>query len=255
MNLLTSISNPIKYNSEPSLSALPLPTPVIYYTCITADIDTVNKKIKNYVTNSYDITYNTTGFISTDTNFSNSTGWGCFNANNTNFGLGTSQYAFTDSSRAVTICYWLKITSLTPKGYYAVDIGRGPFNQSILVEMDFNTTTGYMQNIFVYCGIAAISFNKYPANFDVRNWFHISVIVENNKTPKLYINGSLITGTNPNIYTLNTFTTPNGISISGLPSGQTNRVSCKINELRVYNKALSNAQISSIYNWDGTGTL
>jgi hypothetical protein len=247
----------MKYNSSTTASASP--TAVIYYTCINADIDTANSKIKNYSSNSYDITYNNSLFINTDTNFSSGTGKGCFYSNNSVFGSGTSQYAFTSSAKAITLRYWFKLHTKTPLGFYAFDIGRGGYGtNAILPEMAYDTNTGILNYYFLYCGNTSFNFSSYctlPSNVNLQNWTHFCAIVENGKTPKLYINGTQCTPNSSSTIALNTFTTSNGFMIAGLPSGQTNRQQCKVNEIRIYNSSLNDAQISSIYNWDGASSL
>ena len=125
MNLLTSISNPIKYNSASSSQSLGV-TPIIYYTCINTDIDTNNKKIKNYATGNYDLTYNDNAFISniTNTNFDSSTR-GCFYSSPTVYATGTlsNGYTFSGSPNSVSFCFWIKLNALTPRGYYPFSFG------------------------------------------------------------------------------------------------------------------------------------
>jgi hypothetical protein len=256
MNVISSIQNTSKYSG---VTVVAPPTPVVYYTCINADIDTVNKKIKNYANNNYDVTYNNTLFIDIDSHFANGTGKGSFYSNNSVFATGTSQYAFTSSSRAVSLCYWFKLHTINPRGFYAFDIGRGNYGtNAILPEMNYNTSTGLMTSYYIYCGNASFNTNSYvtlPSNINLQNWTHFAVIVENGKTPRMFINGTKLTPNNSSTVTLNTFTTQNGFALAGLPNGQTQRPLCKVNELRVYNSALTDAQISTIYNWNGTSAL
>lgn len=252
----------ILHNPEKNVE---LPQPVIYYTCKINDVDIQNKKIKNQITGNYDISYNNVNFISSDdTNFSTTENWGSFNSDNNNFSYGvnnvTPVYNFTGSSRAISICYWVKVTSLQNPGFYVFDIGKGnnsTFTNLILPEMGYNTQTGYLTYIYLYVGNVNFNYNNVPSNFDVRNWFHVCMIVENQKSPLLYINGSKVNSTNTSILTLNGFTTlsHNSSFISGKPSGQTNRIPCKLNELRIYNHALSSIQVKKIYDWNGINLI
>lgn len=254
MNIVSSVQNSIKFGIS---SAPTSPIPVLYYTCKIADIDTANKKIKNYANNSYDITYNDATYINSDTNFTGNSAWGSFKSTTSIKGIGSSSYAFTSSTKAITFCFWMKVYSLSPQGYYPVHIGTG--GNLLSAEIAYNTSgasIGQPFSIFLYCGgnqtsnggLQYNNFTTLPKN-DLRNWTHFCFVAEYNQVPKLYTNGVQATIIN-NTNKINTWTnfTSSGIILS-------NNIPCNVNEVRVYNQALTDAQIALIYGWNGSSTL
>lgn len=261
MNIINSVQNPLENLTIPSIP----PVLVLYYTCIPSDVDAVNRRIKNYVSGNSDITYNDSSFISTDTHFANGSNKGSFSASTSIFASGvggnTPQYAFTSSTRSVSVSHWIKAKSGVSRGFFPYDIGNGSGSgygrsNAIIPIYDYDGGTGRLGYILLYVNTVSVYLNIYPFNINMFNWNHIVVVYENNKGAFCYVNGVLLVqklqAINISPFTTNSIT---GSFISGLPGSYSTRLPCYLNELRIYNSALTASQVSQLYNWDGISTL
>ena len=261
MNIINSVQNPLENLTIPREP----PLLVLYYTCIHSDVDTGNRRIKNYVSGNLDITYNNSSFISTDTHFANGSNKGSFSVNTSIFSSGvggnTPQYAFTSSSRSVSVSHWIKVKSGEPKGFFPFDIGNGNGSNygrsnAIIPIYDYQTSDGRLGYIQLFVNTRSVYLDTYAFNINMYNLNHIVIVYEHNRGAFCYINGVLLVQSlqamNIIPFTTNSIT---GSFISGLPSSYSTRLPCYLNELRVYNSALTASQVSQLYNWNGISTL
>jgi len=262
MNIINSVQNPLENLTIPKEP----PLLVLYYTCIPSDVDTVNRRIKNYVSGNLDITYNNSSFISTDTHFANGSNKGSFSTSTSIFASGvggnTPQYAFTSSSRSISVSHWIKVKSGASKGFFPFDVGNGSGSSfdrvnAIIPIYDYNAdSTGRLGYVELFANTVNVNLSVWGSNINMYNWNHIVIVYEHNRGAFCYINGVLLAQSlqaiNITPFTTNSIT---GSFIPGLPSGYSTRMSCYLNELRIYNSALTASQVSQLYNWDGISTL
>ena len=114
------------------------------------------------------------------------------------------------------------------------------------------TASGNMEFTISTAGADFTGSFDYSANVTAKTWFHVAVVVDLTQSTdatrvKLYINNTQMTlsfsGTAP-------ANTPNLSSDNLLISSSTNALSGNIDDIRVYDKAISEFQITAIYNND-----
>jgi hypothetical protein len=155
---------------------------------------------------------------------------------------GTSNIVYNISDQIVldtgfTIAFWLKPLNVTTAGWI-YDISATNYSDRLYASIQNN---GYLS--FVYLGFAFYS----PYPLSVGTWYHITVtLVAGMMT--LYWNG---TYSAQSAQSTTGVILANKLSIAALVGGQGPNINAEYDDLRVYNTALSAAQVQSIYRAQG----
>jgi hypothetical protein len=166
--------------------------------------------------------------------------------------LGTSQYVTLPKynfgiNNELTFTCWVRFTD-TASNARILDFGNGSTSNNIIISR--NTTTTFL-NFQIYNNTT--SYSRISNNIISNNtWFHITwVLIKNsttvtNSTWKIYINGEIDQVINSNTYF------PNNIDLSFNYLAKSNNASIayfagQIDDLRIYNKALSDNEIYQIF--------
>jgi hypothetical protein len=289
MNSLLSINFATEPKTLPPTLATTFTSPnlpsslVTYYTCILNNIDVSNQKIGEYVTGNFNVSYNNSSFISTDTNFTNSQGKigkGSFSSTDSSFNALTGVYAINrtlkttynlpDTIKSITIAFWVKLNSGNTADTSNQWKQRGVFNIGgypvwIYPELYINSTNNNFKSVSIYCSGSGASTtvesrwnpgNTSPAlpTTLMTNWNHFCFILKQGPSTQSqtifinntkYINNFTTKNDTTNMSMLNSFTTT-GITMPG-------NLNAMVNELRIYNTAITDTQVSNIYNWTGVG--
>lgn len=226
---------------------------VLWYTFEAADFSGLN--IKNHVTNDYLATCSTSGMLNTSTF---ATGASCLYMNGSSYvSLSSTITGMTtfSATQSQSHCLWIYCTSATASssGYMApfVYLYNGQYTHTTLLIAN-NGGNNMCISRFNYGG----QYWAAAANsFAINTWNHIAVTATNtssgNWTLNAYLNGAL----------LNTLTSFNSLVDGGGPSyigsgnlnavngmsGNSNFIGC-VDDLRIYNRALSASEVLSIYN-------
>lgn len=165
------------------------------------------------------------------------------------FGASASQYidiakeAMTSCTAEASVCFWFKI--LTWNTSYATYFQAGPagiswqhYTFGLLRNASNSTCCFTISN-----GTTASNASYLTPAFDLNKWYHISLIYKTGHC-LIYINGQLYQD-----YT--TSIVPNFANITRITLGMGNnrtgyQTNCLMNDLRIYNNALSTRQIKEI---------
>jgi hypothetical protein len=136
-----------------------------------------------------------------------------------------------------TIAFWLKPLNVTTAGWI-YDISATNFGDRLYASIQ---TNGYLS--FVYLGFAFYS----PYPLSVGTWYHITVtLVAGMMT--LYWNG---TYSAQSAQSTTGVILANKLSIAALVGGQGPNINAEYDDLRIFDRALTSAQVQSIYNQQG----
>jgi hypothetical protein len=167
-----------------------------------------------------------------------------------NFGAGKSIAipATTLSSNAYTYAMWVKINTLPPSGSLASIISIG--NSGILGDQCININNNYSGN----SGFIASSYRASGADFAVTGvlpsvgvWYHIASVrdIAANKI-KIYVNGTKISESSLATSAAG-YSTPVLGFIGARTPGNTSYFDGTIDDVRIYTRALSDAEMSQLY--------
>lgn len=144
---------------------------------------------------------------------------------------------------ARTISSWIKLSPQGTPGLYAVSriIGYGMNTANQAFGFDFPSNTN--MNFYVW---GSNDFSLNIVNSLTNSWVHIAMTYDGTSI-KRYVNGVLVNTTNAVLNT-NTVSSGNRLSL-GKYANETvaNPVNCMIDDFRIYNVALTQAQISNLY--------
>jgi hypothetical protein len=155
---------------------------------------------------------------------------------------GTSNIVYNISDQIVldtgfTIAFWLKPLNVTTAGWI-YDISATNYGDRLYASIQNN---GYLS--FVYLGFAFYS----PYPLSVGTWYHITVtLVAGMMT--LYWNG---TYSAQSAQSTTGVILANKLSIAALVGGQGPNINAEYDDLRIFDRALTSAQVQSIYNQQG----
>ena len=171
-------------------------------------------------------------------------GTGCLDCTGTKFVTGTG-LSITISTQ-FTICFWLKVNQIPNSGnfcYFALVVGTNNLyfnnytNGSWGSSISFGSDNG---------GIGLSGLGNYPifTPTDTTTWVHLSITINGTNWTQ-YRNGTQIsTGTKAGLTALaNTYTS---ITFGTYP-GYDQYANCYLDDFRVYNRALSSAEIYTSY--------
>lgn len=144
---------------------------------------------------------------------------------------------------ARTISSWIKLSPQGTPGLYAVSriIGYGMNTANQAFGFDFPSNTN--MNFYVW---GSNDFSLNIVNSLTNGWVHVAMTYDGTSI-KRYVNGVLVNTTNAVLNT-NTVSSGNRLSL-GKYANETvaNPVNCMIDDFRIYNVALTQAQISNLY--------
>ena len=173
----------------------------------------------------------------------------------TSYGNTYIRYNITSipADTGITMCAWVKYTTLTSSTTAAATLYDGVFSSgfSNTLSIGINTTTciGYNSGASIYSSI--LTPNSISGTFQAGAWYHIAIVFTSSSIIQ-YLNGTAstpkttgTTGLSFNGLRLGTFT--NSLNNNSGNSG----INGVIDDLRIYNTALTYAQIQSIYNQKG----
>jgi prepilin-type N-terminal cleavage/methylation domain-containing protein len=154
--------------------------------------------------------------------------------NGTDDGVSIPNSTSLQSLTAVTMTAWFKLYS-TPVGEWSAFMMKGSYGYG---GYGFLLLENYHLNIYIP-GIGVISFDSNPS-FSLNTWYYL-VGTADASNRKIYINGSLVAS---------------GAGGSVSPGSQTfllgtdgnYRLSGLLDDVRIYNRALSAAEIAAMYN-------
>ncbi|WP_298307803.1 LamG-like jellyroll fold domain-containing protein [Flavobacterium sp.] len=144
---------------------------------------------------------------------------------------------------ARTISSWIKLSPQGTPGLYAVSriIGYGMNTANQAFGFDFPSNTN--MNFYVW---GSNDFSLNIVNSLTNGWVHVAMTYDGTSI-KRYVNGVLVNTTNAVLNT-NTVSSGNRLSL-GKYANETvaNPVNCMIDDFRIYDVALTQAQISNLY--------
>jgi len=205
--------------------------------------------------NSNDVTGN--GYNGTDTAITYGTSYGkinqgaLFNGSSSRILLGSTSSLVMNSNISVSV--WIKPSALptsgtlmTIVGKYSDSTGNGGYdlrlyNNSGTQEIDFTITTS--------AGTSASAAYKYA--LPLGTWYHL-VGTNDGTTSSLYLNGILVAAVAIGNPALSTGSTPN-IGCLDLVGTLMRFFNGSIDEVGVWNRALTSSEVSQLYNNGGAG--
>jgi hypothetical protein len=153
----------------------------------------------------------------------------------------TNNVIYTVSLNATTgftFAFWVNFNYGSVFAQVILAIGASNGGRLINVYLDASN------QLTCYDGSAPLNFPSF--SFSIGTWYHVSLVVVNG-TRTVYINGQSSTTT-----TTLTGTSPNRFILGGdLPSIANYSAWCSYDDLRIYNTALTAAQVQAIYNQRG----
>lgn len=171
----------------------------------------------------------------------------------------------TDADKALTIAsalgytggdysisLWLKLNTEIASGvYYICEIAEAPNDTTILLQYDYNGGTRQLSVLRVRLGVAADTGT--PHNVDLgTSTFHHIVWTRSSTTMKLYLNNVEVQS-----FTSSGNGTSGGVDRFRLLAGRANATDANtlgiIDDVGLFNKALSTSEISTLYNDAATG--
>jgi len=175
---------------------------------------------------------------------------------NTNLGTGNTwvRYNFTSSIPAdsgITLACWVNYTSFLGSTSSAVTLydNGSPFANTISVGLTSTTSLGYTNGSATYSSI--LTPNSITGTYVIGKWYHLVVTFTSSSIIQ-YVNGVASTPKS---------TGATGLSFSAMRLGSyTNAINnnagfnpanCTIDDLRIYNTALTSTQVLSVYNQQG----
>ena len=206
------------------------PNSIAYYKMSSA-----TDQLGNYNGTATDVNFNTEGKFG----FA-----GAFNGSSSVINLGTSSSFSVGTTGSLSLSLWVKTTA-TSTGYLMSKANDSTtqyewaleYNGSQLQLNVFNTAQG------VACGSG---YNT--TNINDGNWHHVSGVIINNTSVSLYIdNGNPITSTSWSGTTAGPFTIPTLIGHFGGIPASTSYWEGDVDQVRVYDSALSAANVSTLY--------
>ena len=153
------------------------------------------------------------------------------------------------SNKAFSVCVWVKATKNSNSSYF-ISQGSGTTQRQHL-HIGFNVSSGVVKYNLAFWSDDLLTTENYAS--DLNNWVHLVYLVETNYNRKIYRNGILIASdTNTDAFTSNDdlkigtrYTTTHGYyDFEGY-----------LDDLRIYDKALSQDEINNIYNYNMIGPL
>ena len=152
---------------------------------------------------------------------------------------GTNQYAEADipSSLNGTIACWVQITGTLTNG--DIFVGFGPTSVAGVGKW---RAFSYYNGGFSFFGYNADIHNWY-SNPVVGQWYHVVITWDSANLVSCYLNGVLITS-----QTIATLESPSSVlSLGARTAGATYYASCKLDEVAVWSRAISAAEVASLY--------
>jgi len=215
----------------------------------TACVYTATTDIVNYPTGTTPVAYykldnssedySTGGNDGTDTNIEYRFGrYGqaaVFNGTNSSI---STPITSSDIGTSFTISCWVNADAASdnfhvPIGNYSLS---GGWYMAMLNNMKFN----------FYSSVGGIDFST-TATYEYGNWYHFCVVFTNNSDLKVFINGDK--ETNSQSVAAGTSTAGIQIGVSGTYSSSTNtEFDGKIDQVRIYDTALTDSQVTELYN-------
>lgn len=243
MNSLVSFHRPRQVGKIYTITPETIPASLrIYWTIKNTDVNVDLRRIPNYASNQYDLTYTSNTFISTQSPFSNSNRGSMYVYQNG--ATSTTTYTLaTATSQSASMSFWFKLLSPSPEGRYPFLIGTGT---QILPEIRYNSSTGLTTLVFIYFLNNQGGLFNLPS-INLNNWTHFCYVIQNGGTPILYVNGTAYNSTNGAV-TVNTNQSLNGATINPYGGAAPNGL---IAEIRIYQEALTAQRVQNIYTWNG----
>jgi hypothetical protein len=156
---------------------------------------------------------------------------------------GTSDYINVNNSASlnlnssnITLSAWIKPDSLPPSMHHR-----------LLVK---NETTGYMLNLYsTYFEIYIGGQNLGGGPATVGEWVHIVATAEVGGKIRMYKNGAKVSEQD---YTGTINSAGGNLTLAAAAGGGSARLDGSLDDVRIYNRALSAAEITQLYNYNGT---
>jgi Tfp pilus assembly protein PilX len=167
-----------------------------------------------------------------------------FNGSSGHLVFANSKY-LTVPHNAVTLAAWFKSTNFSNTGLITGDTAHGINNQGRWAFRAY-TYVGYIvgKNVTGYQSVAITGNTVLTVN----QWNHYALTLDTTNTPQMYANGTQQSG-----YSGVSISTYTYGSVYKIGAGYGNTMSGTIDDVRVYSRALTSAEISAIYN-GGSGT-
>ena len=166
-----------------------------------------------------------------------------------------SRYNFTNSITAdtgITLACWVNYTTLSASSTAAVtlyDSNIPSYGNTISIGLTTTSSLGYTSGAATYSSI--LTPNSIPGSYVAGKWYHLAVTFTSSSIIG-YVNGVASTPKT---------TSTTGLSFSGLRIGTfvnnfnnnagVAQADCTIDDLRIFDRALTSAQVQSIYNQQG----
>lgn len=155
--------------------------------------------------------------------------------------LNISKEAMT-SSTEMTVCFWLKILSWNTSYATFFQAGKGGNSWSHYIFGFLRYSSNSTCCFTISDGSTASNGNYLTSNLELNTWYHIGLVYKTGHC-LIYINGNLYhdysTSIVPNFEAITTITV-------GTANGKGYQSNCLINDLRIYDEALSPMQIKLI---------
>jgi hypothetical protein len=136
-----------------------------------------------------------------------------------------------------SICFWLKPLSTPAGGAWIYDISATNYGDRIYANFQTNRYISFNYIGYVYS----------PVALTLGTWYHICLTFGNGNMI-LYWNGAYSTALAQDTTNV---TLANKFSIASLVSGQGPNINAEMDDLRIYNTALSAAQVKAVYATQG----
>jgi len=143
-------------------------------------------------------------------------------------------------------------SEVTLSAWFYTDVA--DITDQAIINTYANTASGWgiklkLGDIHIYDDLAGVDGTLYSTNYETGRWNHVVATLDSNKENKLYLNGTLI---GSGIYSSQDFSTiTGGLYIGHRRSDLPNQwmFNGKIDETRIYNRALSPSEVKQLYQW------
>jgi len=161
-------------------------------------------------------------------------------------------------SPPITMSMWFNMSSLPGASYYEVVMFGTPQSANVnSVDIGINSSSIYSN---FYIGNTSLITVSYSTVLSVNTWYHVCITIPYGGTAYMYLNGALVTST-ANMPSSGTFQTSGGYSVNALKIGghmmstaANGAFKGYVDDFRLYNSALSAAQIQQIYQNNASST-
>jgi Concanavalin A-like lectin/glucanases superfamily/Bacterial Ig domain len=211
---------------------------------------TVNNPIANLTHNwKFDETSGTTALDSIGTNTAtlSSSLWVVGHAGNAASFNGTNASSGTAGTidfgtGNFTVSHWVKVTAF--KNFAGIFNNRS----SIGTNLGFQTRTDGTSTLTALIDFGATSKSVAVTTALTGTWYHIAVSVDRAGLMKLYVNGAFVGQVSISAFSTTSITNSDSVRIGRDQSATSNYYNGAVDELRIYNSALSAAEILNIFN-------